>query len=359
MLRTARQPLDVLSAFFIGAQIRWLMVLVLGVLVFGTLGYMVLEDWRMLDAFYMTIITISTVGFGETQPLGVEGQMFTILLIVLAVTLLAYGVSGVVDYIATGKLLMTVEENRRESQLKRMENHFVVAGYGRVGREVALALRHERVPFVIIDENADVLTQANTEDEVLGVLGSATEDDVLLEAGIARARGIICATGSDATNVYIVLSARGLNADLLIISRASDGNSEAKLQRAGADRVISPYILSGRRMANLAVRPFVVDFLDVTGSAGQLEKTLEEIVIQEGSILENRTIGEADLGSRTGALIVALYRVTGDLLTNPRIDTLLEAGTRMIVLGTRDALDATEALAANFLDLSQTSAEDA
>ncbi len=353
LFRTARQPLDVLSAFFIGAQIRWLLVLVLGVLAFGTTGYMVLEGWTVFDSFYMTMITISTVGFGEARPLDIDGQLFTVLLIVLAVTLLAYGVSGVVDYIATGQLLTTVAENRRESQLSRMENHFIVAGYGRVGREVALALQRENMPFVIVEEREAMLSNAD-EHGFVGVLGSATEDEILQEAGIARAMGIICATGSDATNVYIVLSARGLNKDLLIISRASDGNSEAKLRRAGADRVISPYILSGRRMANLAVRPFVVDFLDVTGYAGELEKTLEEIVVENGSILENRTIGEADLGNRTGALIVALYRATGELLTNPRTDTLLETGTRMIVLGTRDALDVTEALAANFMNLSET-----
>lgn len=342
----------ILRALIIGAQVRGLIFVIVGALAFGTLGYMVLEGWNFFDSFYMTMITISTVGFGETRELSNAGRMFTIALIVIAVTLLAYGVSSSIEYIVTGELLTNVAENRRTSMLSELSGHYIVAGYGRVGQEVTLALAQEEVPFVIIDPDSDALEKASSQD-LLVVTGNATEDGILIEAGIERAKGVICATGSDATNVYVVLTARGLNNNLLIISRASDEQSEAKLLRAGADRVISPYTLSGRRMANLAVRPFVVDFLDVTGTAGELEKTLEEIVVEEGSIIENRTIGEADLGRRTGALILAIYRSTGELLTNPEIWNVLEPGTRMIVLGTRDALDVTEALAQNFRNISE------
>ena len=342
-----------ISAILVGAQIRSLLVMILGILVVGTGGYMLLSDMAPVDGFYMTMITISTVGFGEIGgDLNWAARLFTILLIVLALTVLTVALGSTVEYVATGELLKTVAESQRRTMISDMQDHFVVAGFGRVGQEVTLALQQEGVPFVVIDPSPEVAEKAH-EDGILVITGTATEDDTLHAAGIDRARGVICATGSDATNVYIVLTARGLNSELFIISRASDESSEAKLLRAGADRVISPYILSGRRMANLAVRPFVVEFLDVTGSAGELEKTLEEIVVEEGSIIQNRTIGEADLGNRTGALVLALYRSTGELLTNPRVETLLEPGTRMIVLGTRDALDVTEALARNFLNLSQ------
>jgi voltage-gated potassium channel len=231
-----------------------------------------------------------------------------------------------------------------------LKDHFIVAGYGRVGREVASGLRQEANAFVVVEYDSANIEKAQA-DGALVIEGNATEDDILLQAGIERAKGIICATGSDATNIYIILTARGLKADLFVIARASDENSEAKMLRAGADRVISPYVLSGRRMANLAVRPYVVDFLDVTGTTDKIEKTLEEIVVEAGSIIENRTISQAAFSSRTGALILALYRSTGELLTSPHPETLLEAGTRMIVLGTRDALDVTEALARNFAQL--------
>ncbi|HLA43630.1 MAG TPA: potassium channel protein [Aggregatilineales bacterium] len=340
-----------------GAQIRGLLVVLLGVLLIGTSGYVIIEGWNVFDAFYMTVITVTTVGYGETRELNTDGRIFTIGLLIMAVTVLAYGLSSTVEYVVTGQVLSNIAETQRISMIRKMKRHFIVAGYGRVGAEVSAALRQEEVPFVVVDSRPDSLERA-TADGCLIVEGNSTEDEVLMEAGIEHARGVICATGSDATNVYIVLTARGLNSQLFIISRASDQSSEDKLLRAGADRVISPYILSGRRMANLAVRPFVVNFLDVTGSAGELEKTLEEIVVEEGSIIENRTIGEADLGNRTGALVLALYRSTGELLTNPRTETLLESGTRMIVLGTRDALDVTEALARNFMIMSEESSEE-
>jgi len=351
-----RRTFALLSAFASGAQVRGLLILIVAVLVIGTGGYIIIEGWGVFDAFYMTMITISTVGFGETRELSVIGRLFTIGLIILAVTLLAYGISGSIDYIVTGQLLTNVAETRRTNMISQLKNHYILTGYGRVGQEAATALRKEEVPFVVVERDPELIAKAEA-DECLVVIGNATEDERLTEAGIQRANGIICATGSDATNVYIVLTARGLNPDLFVISRASDESARDKLLRAGADQVISPYILSGRRMANLAVRPFVVEFLDVTGSSGELEKTLEEIVVEEGSIIENQTIGEADLGKRTGALILAIYRNTGELLTNPEIWNVLEAGTRMIVLGTRDALDVTEALSQNFTHLQDDTSE--
>jgi voltage-gated potassium channel len=347
-----QQPLRVMWAFLSAPQMRGLLILIVAVILFSTAGYVVLQGWSAFDALYMTFITIATIGYGETRPLDNTGRAFTILVIMLSITVLAYGLSSAIEYVTGGQLLKHISEGDRNRMLKGMQGHFIIAGFGRVGQEVARALKHEEVPLVVVENDPANLERAQ-EQGFLAVVGNATEDEVLTQARIQAARAIICATGSDATNVYIVLTARGLNNELFIISRASDDNSEAKLLRAGADRVISPYILSGRRMAHLAVRPYVVNFLDVTGSSGEIEKTLEEIIVEEGSIIENRTIGAVALTKRSGALILALYRATGELLTSPTPDTLLEAGTRMIVLGTRDALDVTEALSRNFQHFSR------
>lgn len=350
ILVNARRPGRVLFSLLTATQMRGLLVLISAVMLFGMAGYMLIEGWNAFDALYMTIITVATIGYGETHPLSNEGRIFTITLILLTITVLAYGLSSAVDYVATGQLLKHVAEGQRNSMIKGIKQHFIVAGYGRVGREVASGLRQEGTAFVVVEQDPANIEKAQA-DGCLVIVGNATEDEVLQQSGIERAKGVICATGSDATNIYIILTARGLKPDLFLIARASDENSEAKMLRAGADRVISPYVLSGRRMANLAVRPYVVDFLDVTGTTGEIEKTLEEIVVEAGSIIENRTIGEAAFSNRTGALILALYRSTGELLTSPHPETLLEAGTRMIVLGTRDALDVTTALSRNFTQL--------
>ncbi|NJL93287.1 MAG: potassium channel protein [Anaerolineae bacterium] len=347
----SREPLALFRAFLTGVQMRGVLLAITAVIIFGTLGYTLLWGWPLVDALFMTMITVTTVGFGETRALDAGGRLFTMLLIGLSVTVVAYGVSSSVEFIASGAFFREVVAKRQQEMIAQMDQHFIVTGLGRVGQEVARALNSEGIPFIIVEPDPAAVEAGHGLGYSL-LHGNATEDAVLEQAGIARARGLICATGDDATNVYIVLTARGLNPDLLIIARASNLGSENKLLRAGADRVISPYTLSGKRMANLALRPFVVDFLDMTGTAGKLEKALEEIVIEEGSLISNRTLGEVNLRQRAGALILGLYRVDGEVLTSPSADTLLEPGTRMIVLGTRDELNVTEALARNFIRLS-------
>lgn len=352
LLESLRQPVEFIRAFVLGPRMRGILFVILGIISLGTFGYMFLFGADFISSLYMTIISITTVGYGEFVPISNGARVFTMILLLSSVTVLAYAFSSSVEYVASGELFRNMMERQQNAMIQGLKNHFIIAGFGRVGQEVALALRNEEMKFIIVDGDMTMIEKARN----LGYLfmhGNATEDQVLVEAGIAKAHGIICATGNDATNVYVVLTARGLNEKLFIISRASDESSEAKLIRAGADRVISPYVLSGRRMANLAVRPYVVNFLDVTGTAGELEKTLEEIIVEDGSIIGNRTLGEIDLRNRTGALILGLYRSTGELLTSPSAETLLEPGTRMIVMGTRDELDVTEALSRNFMSLSE------
>jgi voltage-gated potassium channel len=225
-----------------------------------------------------------------------------------------------------------------------MHDHFIIVGFGRVGREVAAVLASEGVPFVVIDQSEEAIAQA-TDLGYVSLHGTATEDETLREAGIEEARGFVSCAGNDATNVYAVLTARGLNENLLIIARVTEDHSEPKMLRAGADRVISPYALSGRRMANLAIRPHVMEFLDITSQSSELEQALEEVIVEEGSIIVNQTIEQVDLRRRTGANILALYLLSGEWVSNPPATTLLEPGTRLILLGNRDQLAVTEALA--------------
>jgi voltage-gated potassium channel len=350
---SSAQPREFLMVLLEGVQIQ-LVGIGLGLTtLLGTIVYMIIERWNAVDAFYMTVITLSTVGFGEVLPLSPVGRVFTVMLILVGIGLFTYGVSSAIEYIATGEVLVNLAARRKEERLFTMKNYFIIVGFGRVGREVAAALYAEQSPFVVIDVREESIEDA-TERGYICVTGSATEDNVLLEAGIQQARGLVACAGSDATNVYAVLTARGLNDKLLIIARTIDDHSEPKMLRAGANRVISPYSISGRRMANLALRPHVVDFLDITATSTEIEQALEEVIVEDGAIIANQTIGQVDLRRRTGANILALYLPNGKWVSNPTTATILEPGTRLILLGNRDQLDVTEALARSLPDLANT-----
>ncbi|PJF40124.1 MAG: potassium channel protein [Phototrophicales bacterium] len=335
---------ELLKTLLQSTQVR-LVVFGLGITVLvGTAGYMLIEGWNIIDALYMTVITLTTVGFGEIRPLSESGRIFTIGLILAGVGLITYGLSSAIEYVATGEVARVIKARRQYERLMAMRDHFIVIGYGRVGREVATTFAEANVPFVVIDSNPAAIERA-TEEGYVCVQGSGTDDEILLEAGIERARGLVACAGNDATNVFAVLTARALNDRLQIIARAIDEQSESKIIRAGANRVISPYVLGGRRMANLAMRPHVVDFLDITSQASGQEQILEEVVIEENSALTNQTIAEVDLRRRTGANILALYLPDGQWISNPSPSMVLMPGTRLILLGNRQQLNETEELA--------------
>lgn len=347
---TAGRALRFALILLSGDQIQLAVIIFLITVTVGTLGYSILWGWGTVDAFYMTMISLTTVGFGEIRPLNNEGRIFTVLLILAGVSIFAYGISGAVDEIISGRVIAKLTGQRRGNVLEELRNHYIIAGFGRVGKEIALAFKHENIPFLVIDHEEMSISDAN-ELGYLALLGNASEDEILNLAHIDHARGLIAAAGDDATNIYIVLSARGLNTTLQIIARASDVNAEPKMIRAGADHAISPYVLSGRRMAGLALRPHVIDFLDLTAQSDKLDQMLEEVVVEENSVIANKTVREIDLRRRTGANILAIYRPNRELVSNPSASTLLEPGTRLILLGTRDQLQVTEALSRNFLQL--------
>ena len=312
---------------------------VLGLLfLIGTTGYHVLEDWDWFDALYMTIITVSTVGFGEVQPLSPAGKLFTAFLIVAGAGLVAYMFGTAAQVLVRGEWRTELERRWRRKMFKQLNDHAIICGYGRVGRHVARELGHEGVKFVVVDSDAERMAELAVDDRPT-LQGDATDEATLIEAGIERARYLIAALSSDADNVFAVLTARSLNPALTIVSRANSEESEPKLLTAGANRVITPYQISARRMITMVLRPEIGDFLDEVMHAGTLELLLEQAVIPDGSPLVGKTLAEADLRRLTGVTVLACRLPDAKLVHAPQPDTHLGPGARLVVLGTREQLD--------------------
>ena len=314
----------------------WILVIIT---VAGVIGYMVIEDWSFVDALYMTIITITTVGYAEVHPLTTGGQIFSIFLIVGGVSGALYALSGIAGYIIEGHLGTTLGRRRMEKTITKLKGHFILCGYGRVGQEIARIFTEEGVSFVVIDKNQESIASIEKNGS-LYVFGDATSDEVLKEAGIEQARGLVVALGSDADSVYITLSARGLRPDLFIEARASSSMAGAKLKKAGANRIIAPYSLGARRMAELALRPAVVDFIDTVIRSRGRDLQMENITVRHDSALAGLTVEETR--HRTKVAILTISRKGGKLLVNPSIEETIKAGDRLITLGTKKQLAALE-----------------
>lgn len=309
------------------------------ILAIGTAWYTVVEEWTVLDSLYMTVITLTTVGYGEVEPLSQESRLFTILLILLGVGAVAYALSSLGEYFLTSGILDRIREQALRRMIAEMENHIIICGAGRVGRSAAETLQEIGRDFLIVDERPMVGEELRERGWTV-LEGDATRDETLLEAGIERAAGMMVCTGSDSDNLFIVLSARALKEDLLIVARSVDISSEAKMRRAGADKVISPHGIGGRHMANMILRPNVVDFMEhVTLDTG-LELWLEEVKIGEDSPIAGKTVVETDMRKRTGVTLVALLRKDDKISVTPDADTRFEAGDRLIVLGSKKQLAA-------------------
>src|SRR3712207_1203463 len=280
-------------------------LLALGIItVVGVLGYMVFEGWSFADALYMTVITLTTVGYREVRPLDATGQLWTMALLITGVGTLFYAAVSSVELVVEGTIRGYFGRRRMEAAIRKLNGHYILCGYGRVGRQVAAELALDDVPFVVIEQDPETVEECVVEGYLV-LLGEAS-DDVLEEAGVRTVRGLVAAVDSDADNVFVVLSARKLNPRLHIVARASSDESAAKLEIAGADRTLSPYAVGGRRLASLATQPLVVDFLDiVTRGEEGIEFRLEEFRVPEESFIADQTIGELRIGERTGAMILA------------------------------------------------------
>jgi voltage-gated potassium channel len=320
-------------------------LLALGIItVAGVWGYMVFEGWSFTDALYMTVISVTTAGYKEVHPLDTSGQLWTMALLITGVGTLFYAAVSSVELVVEGTIRGYFGRRRMEAAINKLNGHYLLCGYGRVGRQVAHEFAHDGIPFVIVEQDPATVEEC-VEEGYLVLLGEASDDDVLEEAGVRRARGLVAAVNADADNVFVVLSARKLNPKLHIVARASSDESAAKLEIAGADRTLSPYAVGGRRLASLATQPLVVDFLDiVTRGEEGIEFRLEEFMVPEESSIADRTIGELRIGERTGAIILATRNHEGKFDTTPSATDRISAGDTLIVLGTREQITRLEHL---------------
>jgi voltage-gated potassium channel len=298
------------------------------VIVFGTIGYVEIEDWGWFDSLYMTVTTFTTIGGGEPKPMSVSGKLWTMAVVMIGFGVLTYTLLALMSYVLEGQLGVAVEFRRMQRQIARMKNHFVLCGYGRVGSEIAREFKSEGIGFVVIDVNEQSLGRA-VEDGHTIVNGSASDVGVLAAAGIDRARGLVTAIDSDAENIYVTLSARVLRPDIFIVARANRTDSEPKLRLAGANRIISPYTIGGRRMASLAMRPTAVEFVDTIMSAGNTDLVLEDLTIPQH--WEGRTLATL-AGEGEDAIVLAIKR--GEtMIFRPAGATPLVCGDEVVAAG--------------------------
>ena len=313
---------------------RLFALLVFGSIVIGTLGYVVIERWSFSDALYMTISTLATVGFGEVQPLDEAGRAWTILLMIAGVGII-FGTIGIIAEVVVTEVSSTRREAKRMAdQIAALRDHYILCGYGRVGSTVARELQHGGERVVVVDVEPSSLDRARRDGHLV-VEGDATEDATLRAAGVEAARGLITTIDSDANNVYVTLSARALNPRLFLVGRANAEGSEAKVLQAGANRVVSPYTMAGRRIAELALRPRVADFIDAALSHGELAFSMEELEVRPGGPIEGRTV--ADL-RRDAIFALAVVTGPGKYEANPPDDRRLVAGESLVVSGSSSVL---------------------
>ena len=317
-------------------------VLLGSVTVGGTVGYVLIEGWSAWDAFYMTVITITTVGYREVHDLSRAGQVFTVVLLVSGVGAALYTFTLLAAAVVEGRLPRHLQQRRQARMLDTVKDHFIVCGYGRIGSMIAHQLARQRVPLVVI-EHEPPRAQAAIESGLLAIEAEASREEVLKRAGIERARGLIAAVGTDAQNVYAVLTARVLRPDLFIVGRAESEDAIIKLKRAGANRVVSPYQIGAVQMAQTALRPAVVDFVELATSSENLELAMEEVAIAAGSRIADRTLLDAGLRQRFGVIVVGIQRQDDRMEFNPVPEAIIRSGDKLVVLGQPESLRKLEA----------------
>ena len=318
------------------------MTLIVFIIAFGTIGYMVIEGWNFLDSIYMTITTITTVGYREIHDLSFKGMLFTIVLIVGGVGTALYALTTGAGVLLEAEFKDIFGRRKLEKKIKALNDHYIVCGYGRMGKIISKELKAEGVKFIVIEKGSQMMQE---KEDILFLIGDATHDHTLKEAGIERAKGLISVLSTDAENLFVVLSARGLNPGLLIIARAAEEDSEQKLLRGGATKVISPYHIGGLRMAHTVLKPTVVDFIEFATKSGNIELQMQEITIQEGSSLIGLTLEQCGIGRDLGVIIVAIKQSTGDTRFNPTFRSTLKAGDTLIALGEISKLRVIEEMA--------------
>ncbi|MGB1211417.1 MAG: potassium channel family protein [Lacinutrix venerupis] len=310
------------------------LALLVFVLLVGVLGFKIISEYSWVDAVYMTVITITTVGFGEVQPLDDNAKIFTVFLILSSVVIVGYALSIITEYILSSNNLEDLKKKKMQKKIDELQNHTIICGYGRNGRQAAKKLLSYNKPFVVIEKNKETI-ESNQDDKVPMVFGNANEDDVLIQAGLDRASTLITALPSDADNLFVVLSARQLNKKACIISRASQETSYQKLKLAGANNVILPDIIGGDHMASLVVVPDLIEFIDNLAVGGNEDVNIEEIDVDKlyNTSSKVQTIKDLDLRNKTGCTVIGYKGSDGEYIVNPEAEIKLVPHSKVIVLG--------------------------
>jgi voltage-gated potassium channel len=315
-------------------QFRVGILLLLLTLIVGPVGYMLLEGWDFLDAMYMTVISVTTTGFEEVHHLSAAGRIFTLFLIVSGVGSLAYTGGRAVQILFETQLF---RRRRMTRQLSALRDHYIVCGYGKMGKYICEELAENKAAFVVV-ETDPAKVEAAQESGYVSLQGDATSDDMLEEAQIARAKGLVAVLDSDADNVFATLSAKALNPAIFVVARAVEEETEPKLLKAGANRVVKPYETAGTKMAELLLRPSVIEFIDIVARDKSVDLNIEEVRLAERSALRNKTLADANLHRDLNIIVVTITKQDGTFIYNPQSSAVLEAGDRLIVLGERAQL---------------------
>lgn len=327
----------------ISYRLRLAILLILGTLIIGAVGFHFIEDWPWFDGLYMTLITLTTIGYGEVHPLTLPGKIFNAGLIVMAVLTGGFLVATFTQAMLEFELGRILGRRRMEREIAKLNGHYIICGAGRVGRTVAKEFRAREIPLIIIERDA-ARAQWAADEGIPTLIGSASQEEILEKARIRQAEGLVAAVTSDAENIYIVLTARGIVPNLKIIARASEEEAMPKLMRAGASQVVSPYKFVGHRIAQLLLRPNVLDFIDTAFGTERLDVQIEEVQVPAGSPLANKSIAASEIRQNCGVLVLALKHADGSLTFNPAPSETIRAGDHLIAIGSADHLEKLEAL---------------
>ena len=317
------------------------LLLLITILLIGITGFILIEGYNLSEAFYMTVLTVSTVGFNEVRPLSEAGRIFTSILIIFSFSTFVYAITSISNYILDGEYKIYFKDLRVNKKVNKISDHTIICGYGRNGKQAAFELKAHHRKYVVIEQDKDLIEELRGEHDIPFVEGDATFERYLEKAGIINAKALITTLPKDADNLFVVLTAREMNPDLLIISRASNDNSDKKLRRAGANNVIMPDKIGGAHMASLVIKPDVIEFMDHIMGQGENSINLEEITFENlPEELKNKTIKDLGIRDKSGANIVGFKNPNGEYIINPSPDTIIMPHAKIFVLGTIDQIDA-------------------
>lgn len=310
----------------------------------GIAGYMLIEGWNLLDSTYMTTISLTTVGYGETRPLTDDGKIFTMFLITMGMGLFIYALGLITEVLFSGSIKGLFEKKKMDKKIRNLSNHYIVCGYGKIGKIVSRELAKANIPLVVLEKNLELLNDLK-ESRIPFILDDATTDEVLLKAGLMSAKGIITLLQGKEANIYIVLTARYLNKKIKIITRADTPTSQNKMIQAGADEVIAPYEIGGMKLALSVLKPTVIEFLDIAGLFSEIDLIIEQINIKSNTIFENSTLKGLSLRVKTGVTVLAVKRSSGEMFYNITPDFLLKSKDTMVVIGSNHSVEKVKEMA--------------